>query len=229
MSEPKRREKPEGRKRDSIGLSQKGKKIIKEAQATTRNKYDYGLNQERWASKAFTSVSTLKRFLSGEKVSIDNFISLCNAVGIAEWENLLAPVDEQDSTQVQPESTSDVPPPKSLTVPNFGNFNTRTFMMTATFTENNKDQKDLIEQALEHLKSRLMDKVTVTFHPNGNCLAVSGTFDEETKKLVEVTLLHLEQLLNKDTYKLTMSPTILDNEESKLSSPDFEDGVIDKE
>ncbi|MGI0491358.1 NB-ARC domain-containing protein [Alkalinema pantanalense CENA528] len=38
-----------------------------------------------WAQSALTSVATLKQFWRGERISRDNFIQICQAVGIEDW------------------------------------------------------------------------------------------------------------------------------------------------
>lgn len=55
---------------------------------------------KKWIDESMSSESTLKRFLRGDAISAENFIKLCQAVGIEDWHNLVDWEKDIDSTKV---------------------------------------------------------------------------------------------------------------------------------
>jgi adenylate kinase family enzyme len=68
----------------SLRASKQGLEIVDRA----RRKKGWTKNEEAWWGLAFSSQATLKRFLQGKPIKRDAFISLCQAVGIENWEEI---------------------------------------------------------------------------------------------------------------------------------------------
>ncbi|MEG4392171.1 NB-ARC domain-containing protein [Microcoleus sp. BROC3] len=75
---------------DKLRASEQGLKIVKEARRKKR------WTQEKWRQAAFTSISTLKRFLKGERIDRDTFINICEVVGV-KWEEVAEPSEIQET------------------------------------------------------------------------------------------------------------------------------------
>ncbi|AFY73517.1 WD40 repeat-containing protein [Synechococcus sp. PCC 7502] len=76
---------------NSLKASLEGLEII------NRARLRHGWTKTRsaaWWMKADVSQITLRRFWSGEKVRRDNFIAICDAVGIKDWQAIAVPVEE---------------------------------------------------------------------------------------------------------------------------------------
>ncbi len=73
---------------NTLKASQQGLKIIDEARAKKR------WTQEQWRQAAFTSISTLKRFLKGDRIDRYAFIEICKAVCV-NWEEVAEPSEIQ--------------------------------------------------------------------------------------------------------------------------------------
>ena len=48
-----------------------------------------GLTLEEWALSAYTSVGTLKKFRNGLSIQQSAFVSICKAIGIDNWEEIV--------------------------------------------------------------------------------------------------------------------------------------------
>jgi tetratricopeptide (TPR) repeat protein len=83
----------------SLRASEEGLKKIDQAR---RNK-GWTKTEQAWYQLALSSKATLKRFLDGKPVKQETFVSLCNAVGIENWEEI------RDHTLNQPTVLSKVP------------------------------------------------------------------------------------------------------------------------
>ncbi|MFB2921601.1 hypothetical protein [Aerosakkonema funiforme] len=175
------------RNRDSLYLSKEGQTRVEE---TRLNKF-WSKTDYRWFGKAEVSLSTLKRFLNGKPISRSNFFQLCSALGIQEWESLIALDNKQDSTAIALPQPQISQPPDPLSTQPLEN-RLLSFMITGTFTQ---DKQAEIEVALTHLEKLLRDNCTITLVPEKNSLAVTGTFSESKKPEVEVALMHLEKLM----------------------------------
>jgi DNA polymerase III delta prime subunit len=68
----------------SLRASEQGLEIVDHA----RRKKGWTKTEEAWWGLAFSSQATLKRFLQGKPIKRDAFISLCQAVGIENWEEI---------------------------------------------------------------------------------------------------------------------------------------------
>lgn len=75
---------------DTLRASEQGLKIVEEA----RRKKRYW-TQEKWRQDAFTSISTLKRFLKGDQIEASNFIAICQAVGV-NWQEVAELTESQE-------------------------------------------------------------------------------------------------------------------------------------
>ncbi|OCQ99196.1 hypothetical protein BCD67_08480 [Oscillatoriales cyanobacterium USR001] len=82
---------------DTLRASEDGLKIVEEAKGRKR------WTQEKWRQVAFTSISTLKRFLNGERIDRYAFIAICEAVGV-NWEKVaeLTEIQETELPVVSP-------------------------------------------------------------------------------------------------------------------------------
>ena len=177
------------RQRDSVSLSEEGKITVRKA------KYFQPWSTQEWADKAYVSISTLKRFLKGDKIERANFDGLCKVFHLDPNAFIAPPNDQLDSAT--PSIPALVPPPP-VPVPPEPPFTRHSdtpllsFMITGTFSPNNLAE---IKVVLVHLKKLLRDSATFTLVPEHNSLAVTGTFTEDKKPQIEIALVHLEKLL----------------------------------
>ncbi|MCC3600084.1 hypothetical protein [Microcoleus sp. PH2017_26_ELK_O_A] len=134
----------------------------------------------------YASISTVKRFASGQNIEKNTFYEACRILKLNPDE-LIAPPDRQQNSTVPP-----VPATPQRSPAQHSGTSTQSFMITGTFSPNKLAE---IKVALAHLEKLLREGATFTLVPDGNCLAVSGTFSEGKKPQVEVALMHLEKLL----------------------------------
>lgn len=168
------------RQRDSVSLSEEGKSAV---QAAMKRQ---ALSQKQWANQAFVSISTLKRFVKGNKIDRGNFEAVCRTLNLNLHE-LIAPPNNQQNSAATP-----VPTPLQRSPAQHSGTSPQSFMITGTFSPNKLGE---IEVALVHLEKLLHDSGTFTLVPEHNYFAVTGTFSEDKKPQVEVALMHLEKLL----------------------------------
>ena len=168
-----------------------------------------------WARKAYVSESTLKRFLKGNAVRLDSFVSIIEVLGISEWEeyansNQLSK-EAQDSTQVLN------PPPSGFTscstwgdpktaldspyqLLNFPQDSDRVELPCGGFFTRGKvslADKKTIEVTIDRLKKVLL-KCKVTISPsteNSQELVATGRFKESDRYKAIALLDHLQALL----------------------------------
>ncbi len=120
-------------------------KLSKEGICTverTRIMKGWNKTSKEWVRTAGASQSTLKRFLSGKPVSISCFISLCNALGIEEWQKLVA-WEDNDSIRVDHEQPENYPAQPESAEPK------RALVVTGCFTESKKARVEVLVQALK--------------------------------------------------------------------------------
>lgn len=132
--------------KSSYQLSQEGLQEIEQA----RKRKGWNRTDPDWFEKARVSESTLKRFFRGERISPNNFIRICKAIDIQDWQRLaglaeddisISKLSEAQATQLQ----------YGLTV-------------SGVFTEEQKLQVDSI---LEALKNLLLNPQIVIKSQNG--------------------------------------------------------------
>ena len=70
---------------DTVKASAKGLEIIDRL----RKQKGWNRQAQAWCQIAFTTVTTLKRFLSGESIQQDTFARICQAVGMEQWETIV--------------------------------------------------------------------------------------------------------------------------------------------
>ena len=73
--------------RSTLNLSEKGISIV------YVKRRSQGLTYEGLASRAYVSVSTVKRFARGERISVDSFKHLCSVLGLEDWQCLVEGID----------------------------------------------------------------------------------------------------------------------------------------
>jgi hypothetical protein len=125
-------------KRTSYRLSKDGISVVEQA----RRMKGWKRTSNEWVQTAKASQSTLKRFLKGEAISIDCFISLCNALGIEEWQKLVD-WEDNDSTRVHREPSENYPAQPEPVEPK------RALVVTGCFTESQKEKVKLLVEALK--------------------------------------------------------------------------------
>ncbi|MEQ8463705.1 hypothetical protein [Coleofasciculus sp. E1-EBD-02] len=142
---------------------------------------------QEWARTARVSRSTLKRFLSGQSLTVDCFRSLCEALGLDEWQNLVA-WEDNDSTRVAQKQSENPPAQPEPAEPK------RTLLVTGFF---NESQKARIEILLEGLKKTLLeaDIIIDPTHQPKRTLLVTGFFNESQKARIEILLEGLKKTL----------------------------------
>jgi hypothetical protein len=171
-------------------LSNEGLKLIEEKLMIKGwNKYE-----PDWCEAADVSESTLKRFLSGERISRKNFKGLCEAIGLTEWHTLLFKDNMRDSQQVVGycDEMHFIASNQSM-----NNEVLASFVMTGLLTESKRQQ---VIATLEHLKKLLMEIPVVTLFPNDSqdsleTLVVSGSFAGSKRQQILAILEHLKNLL----------------------------------
>lgn len=127
----------------SYRLSNEGKVEIEQTQAKRR------WTRLLWSREADVSESTLKRFLKGVPVSSENFIALCEAIGIEDWQSLV----DWESSGIEAPSTSQA--------------RRSSFIVSGTFDD---DKRMEIEALLKHLKT-LLGSCNITMHSEDNAFA----------------------------------------------------------
>jgi DNA-binding Xre family transcriptional regulator len=183
------------RRRDSLGLSEKGVSLIKEALSSK------GWSREKWIENVGISVniypglSTVQRLLSGKKIDRDNFEALCKVLYPTPNELIARPSDQLDSTTpsiplLVPPLLIPLPPERSPTQHSGTHF--QSFMITGTFSPNKLEE---IKVTLTHIEKLLRNDCTFTLMPDKNYLAVSGKVSEDKKVHFEAALMHLKKLL----------------------------------
>jgi tetratricopeptide (TPR) repeat protein len=119
---------------DSLKASEQGLKIVNEARRNKR------WIQEKWRQAAFTSISTLKRFLKGDRIDRDTFINICEVVGV-NWKEVAEPIEIQET------DLPVVPPVKATpSIPN-QNFVGREGAIARLNTHINQGAKIIVIQA----------------------------------------------------------------------------------
>ena len=175
-----------GRKKDSIRLTKHG---IREVNMIRIQK-GWKKADPRWHTKAYVSPSTLKRFIAGQPISPEKFKSICEVLGIMEWESLVD-WENSDVTPLSPflevlnsESFTD----KESSLKGIG--------VTGIFTS---DKKLEVEMSLEHLKQLLINvKIVIKYAEEldyHNGLSVYGLFSPDQQLEIKIALEHLRQLL----------------------------------
>ena len=130
----------------SYQLSQESLQEIEQA----RKRKGWNRTDMEWCEQAEVSESTLKRFLRRKRISADNFINICDAVGIKDWQRL-AGLEEYDTNENNPTETQAMQPQYALTV-------------NGVFA---KEQKLQVETILEVLKNLLLNPQIVIKSQNG--------------------------------------------------------------
>jgi transcriptional regulator with XRE-family HTH domain len=174
------------RNRGTMALSVEGMKIVKTAV------YQLGWTQDRWAERAYTSISTLKRLINGTPVEPSSLYSLIQALGLEVQDSYILKQPEN----LQPlslsyihEETENIQPllqPLKTSSPQYQSG----VFMTATFTE---DKRPQIERAMRHLGELLING-QITFSENRGAVTVSGDFREENREHIKMTIAQIEKL-----------------------------------
>ncbi|WP_036489655.1 hypothetical protein [Myxosarcina sp. GI1] len=138
---------------DSYKLSKEGKLLVDNSRRERR----WNTNSPEWIEMAHTSESTLKRFLRGNKISSDHFISICEAIGLTEWQKLVD-WEDKDSTRVGSFST------QTPTVQKTERKTRGRVVVSGTFDEGIREEIDIV---VEHLKT-LLTTCNVTISPSDN-------------------------------------------------------------
>lgn len=167
------------RNRATLSLSIDGIQVVK----TTV--YKRRLTQDQWARLGFTSVSTAKRLLNGNRVEARCLYSLLEALGLEIQDSYICKQPNAErSILIPPQETS-----LSLSLPGV--------FMTAIFAESNRSQ---IQRGMRHLQELLING-EITYSENKGEVTVSGDFSKDNKEHIEMTINKLERLFI--SYRLT--------------------------
>ncbi len=182
-----------GRKPSSIKLNKEGMEMID----TARKKKGWNKTERQWYWDAYVSESTLKRFISGKPISVKNFQSLCEVVGIEEWHSLVD-WENSDSTVAQFSEEFLVTSLSEKKPQSKGGI-----AVTGVFTSEKKLE---VEMTLERLRELLMECKIVVKSPQETesyygC-SVYGLFSLDQQLEIEVALDHLKRLLLTSTVTL---------------------------
>ena len=78
---------------DSCSLSEKGKEIVSDLKARS------DLSRNKWAEYAYCHMSTLRRFLRGDRIRKEIFIALCEVIGLEDWRTVADFQSQEESSQ----------------------------------------------------------------------------------------------------------------------------------
>ena len=81
---------------DTVKASAQGLEIIDRL----RKQKGWNRQSQAWCQTAFTTVTTLKRFWSGESIQQDTFARICQAVGMEQWETIVEGVIPPSTIQL---------------------------------------------------------------------------------------------------------------------------------
>lgn len=146
-----------------------------------------GFTQKKWAKSADTSDSTLKRFLRGQPISVDCFISLCKALRIEEWQQY---VDWGDKDTNQVVSTPPLLP--KAKVASQSSPPTSPICVIAIVSES---QKLEIEGFLAQQQTLLSTGANITLPTQGAVVNVSDVVGEAKKLEAQAIIENLKGLL----------------------------------
>ena len=174
-----------GRGKSSVRLSKEKTKMVNQA----RIRKGWNKTEPAWHDLAGVSLSTLKRFLNGEGVTIANFRSLSEVVGIKDWYSLID-WEQSDSAavaQVMLESNKE---------PVFRTSNSAENAVTITGVFDAYLRLE-VEMTSERLIELLHDgKLSIKQEANtlGGVL-IQGIYSPEKQLQIETVLYHLQKLL----------------------------------
>ena len=153
----------------TLKLSREGQETVQRA----RKIKGWAATASAWSDLAITSRSTLKRFLAGQSVNSDTFITLCNMINV-NWQEVIEHTPTKETLEAKDTFS-------------------QSFMITGNFLTNQLTEIELV--LFVHLKKLLDENCTITLDSDRNCLVVSGIVSEKQRTLVDVILIHLEKLL----------------------------------
>lgn len=171
-------------RKSSIRLTQEGINMVNQA----RIQKGWKKTESAWADFAFVSQSTLKRFIAGQPISPQNFISLCETIGIHEWQSLVDWEESDITTTTQLQGNADNEPFEKLKSKN------NRLGVTGVFA---LDKRLEVQMALEHLKQLLLDcKIVIKrAEDNQGGFSIYGFFSPNKQLEIEIALEHLKKLL----------------------------------
>ncbi|BDA71703.1 hypothetical protein CAL7716_058690 [Calothrix sp. PCC 7716] len=123
--------------RTSLRLTSDGYERVDEA----RQSKGWNKTSSEWMQQCGISQSTLSRFLNKKRISLQNFIAACKAVGIDDWRSIA----DIDSTLVPNTDILSKKKPSETAEPRYS------LTITGIFTENQRLQVDGIIALLEKL------------------------------------------------------------------------------
>ncbi|BAZ18641.1 NB-ARC domain-containing protein (plasmid) [Calothrix sp. NIES-4071] len=129
--------------RTSLKLTSDGYKRVDKA----RQSRGWNKTSPDWKQQCGISQSTLSRFLNKKPISLQNFISVCKAVGIEDWQSIADFERSIDSTIVLNHPTLSKKQILDITEPRYS------LTITGIFTEQQRLQVDGIVTLLEKLLS----------------------------------------------------------------------------
>ena len=122
-----------------------------------RRKKRWTKHSPQWITMGHTTESTLKRFLRGDRITTDTFISICEAVGLPEWQTLVDWEDKDiDSTRVGSS------PSETVTAQKTERQTTGRLAVSGLFEEEKRQEICIV---LEHLQT-LLKTGSVTISPS---------------------------------------------------------------
>lgn len=149
----------------------------------------YNLTQERWAESAWVSLSTLKRFLKGIPVGIDNVKSICKVIKIDNWQDYTN-CNDKDSTRVTSyKDVSEIIAGETSGVEKLEKKNTGTVIVSGNFDDNKKTVIGLIVKKLDSIF------VDFSHEIDNSSILISGDFTENCEQKARAFVKHLEAIL----------------------------------
>ena len=159
---------------------------------------------KEWTDAAYVSESTLKRFVSGQPVSPDNFKAMCEVLGIDKWQSL---IDWQDVDSVTKAAVDELL--KSANKNEEPQLN-QGICLTGVFASAKKIQ---IEIVLKELKELLLDgraKIISVKADNFDYICfLSGIYSVNQQLEIEAVLENLNQLLLECTISISRSNSLI--------------------
>ncbi|MEM6452585.1 MAG: hypothetical protein AAF703_19995 [Cyanobacteria bacterium P01_D01_bin.105] len=154
----------------------RGKALKKESIEVIREQLaSKGWTQQLWADNAFTSLSTVKRLLRGERLDPKTLHSALKVLDLDIHGLSIQKLTHRYSSDLS-KNTDSQP----------GIF------MTATFASTNSPH---LKRAVRHLQKLLINS-QVTYHEDQSGVTVTGDFEESKRRHIEMAIEHIEKELS---------------------------------
>lgn len=178
--------------RETLKLSLKGVEMVKDAKQAAKRAGKPQKTLDGWRKSAYVALPTLKRFIKGEAILKENFIALCEAIGI-DWAEA---IDSQcpNSQEVSGSVVMSISPSAALS----NTFCTppELFMLVGTFTHETEAKVKVALRLLVQILQKADIKPDVTFDGEQRIVSIIGSLPTQERAKAEAVLNHLKKLLD---------------------------------